>query len=570
MSTTRTARTLRLSAAGVLSLFAISASALAAEEPKSFLKASSEDMQWWREARLGMFICWGPVSLKGVEIGWGRGKAWPDQRQGGGGPIPVEVYDNLYKEFNPTLFDAKEWVEVVKAAGMRYVIFLVKHHDGFCLFDTHLTDYKITSPGSPFRRDIAAEIAKACREAGIGLFWYYSQPDWHHPDYRTENHARYIQYLHGQIRELCSDYGKVEGIWFDGLGGSAKDWDAENLFKVIRELQPHVIVNNRCGLPADFDTPEQVIGRFQTHRAWESCITLGTQWAWKPKDRIKSLKECIDIIVRCAGGDGNLALNTNPMPDGRIEPRQVERCREIGTWLRQYGATIYSTRGGPFKPGSWGAATCKDKTIYVHILKWEGDSVALPAIPKKIVASRALTGGTASVKQIDVGIELSVSKPDRQELDTIVALELDGPAFGIKPSRLASGSVAAGKKAKASNVFRNMAEFSPDKAFDDDFETRWGCDWGTKAAWLEVDLEKPTTFDRALLSEPYGRVVEFELQCKEGDEWRTFARGTTIGDRRELTFTSVTARFVRLDLKTTEGPSIWEFQLFEPKEPAGQ
>ncbi|HUT35156.1 MAG TPA: alpha-L-fucosidase [Planctomycetota bacterium] len=532
-------------------------------------KATAEAMQWWREARLGMFICWGPVSLKGVEIGWGRGKARPDQKQGGRGPVPAEVYDGLYKHWNPTLFDAKEWVAVAKDAGARYIIFLVKHHDGFCLFDTKLTDYRITSPLSPFRRDIAAEVAQACREAGIKLLWYYSQPDWHHPDYRTANHARYIEYLHGQLRELCSRYGRIDGIWFDGLGGSARDWDAEGLFKLIRELQPHAVINNRCGLPGDFDTPEQRIGRFQGHRPWESCITLGTQWAWKPDDRIKSLKECVDTLVRCAGGDGDLALNTNPMPDGRIEPRQAERFREIGAWLKRYGEAIYATRGGPFRPAPWGAATCKGKTVYLHILKWDHDALTLPAIPRKILSSRLLTGGTVALKQTKEGIELSVPKPDRQELDTIVALDLDGPALEISSLAQASGSLAAGKKAKASNVFRNQAEFSPEKAFDDDLSTRWGCDWGTKAAWLEVDLGQPTTFARAVICEPYDRVREFELQCRdsEGDAWRTFHRGTTIGERLELRCQPVTARFVRLNLRTVEGPSIWEFQLYAPQKP---
>ncbi len=236
----------------------------AGEAERPHLRASPEAMRWWSEARLGVFICWGPVSLKGVEVGWGRGKARSDQKQGGHGSVPAEVYDSLYKEWNPTRFDAKEWVELVKTAGARYVIFLIKHHDGFCLFDTKLTDYRITSPLSPFRRDIGREIADACRAAGVKLFWYYSQPDWHHPDYRTADHARYIQYLHGQLRELCSNYGRIDGVWFDGLGGSAKDWDAEPLFQLIRELQPHAIINNRCGLAGDFDTR----GRRGASRAW--------------------------------------------------------------------------------------------------------------------------------------------------------------------------------------------------------------------------------------------------------------------------------------------------------------
>ena len=547
----------------------VAAALAAAGEPKTardYLKASDEAMQWWRDARLGAFICWGPVSLKGTEIGWSRG----GERRGrkGRGPIPVEVYDNLYKQFNPTRFNAKEWIDVVKASGAKYIIFLTKHHDGFSLFDTQLSDYKITSPLSPFRRDVTAEIAAACHDAGIRIFWYYSQPDWHHPDYRTANHARYIAYLHGQIRELCTHYGRIDGIWFDGLGGKAADWDAPSLFKLIRTLQPHALNNNRCGLPGDFYTPEQRIGRFDNQRPWESCITLGTQWAWKPNDRIKSLKHCIDMLVRCVGGDGNLALNTNPMPDGRIEPRQAERYKQIGAWLGKHGESIYATRGGPFRGTSQFAATYRGKTVYVHVLGWKHDPVTLPPIAAKIASSSVLTGGTVAVDQNEERIEISVPKAHRQELDTIVVLELDRPAAALNPGKLASGSVAAGKPARASNVFQKSPTYSPDKAFDDDFDTRWGCDWGTKSCWLEVDLGKPATFARALLSEPYGRVRHFELQRKDGDEYVTFARGTTIGERRLLTFPPVTARTVRLNiLRCTDGPSIWEFQLFPPPKP---
>ena len=301
----------------------------AGETPRDYLAVKPQDMRWWREARFGVFICWGPVTLTGKEIGWSRG----GERRGrkGRGPTPVEVYDNLYKRWNPTAFDAREWIEVVKASGAKYVIFLTKHHDGFCLFDSQLTDYKITSPLSPFRRDVTAEIAEACHEAGIRIFWYYSQPDWHHPDYRTPRHDQYVRYLHGQVRELLTRYGRIDGLWFDGLGGRAEDWDAPALFKLARTLQPHILINNRCGLPGDFDTPEQRVGRFNNRRPWESCITLGTQWAWKPNDRIKSLAQCISLLVRCAGGDGNLALNIAPMPDGRIEPRQAQRLREMAS-----------------------------------------------------------------------------------------------------------------------------------------------------------------------------------------------------------------------------------------------
>ncbi len=205
---------------------------------------------------------------------------------------------------------------------------------------------------------------------------------------------------------------------------SAKIWDSETLFRQIRQLQPEILINNRCGMRADFDTPEQMIGAFQTERAWESCITIGDQWAWKPNDRIKSLTECLHTLIRVVGGDGNLLFNVGPMPDGRIEPRQVERLREMGDWLKQYGESIYATRGGPFKPGDWGVSTHSDNKIYLHILAWPTETLLLPPLPQPIIGSQTLNGGQVVVKQSDQGIEISVPQADRMPVDTIVRLEL--------------------------------------------------------------------------------------------------------------------------------------------------
>ena len=531
------------------------------EESSDYLRASEQDVQRWQEMRFGLFIHWGPVSLKGTEIGWSRG----GERRGrsGTGSIPAEIYDNLYKQFNPVKFNADEWVQVAKDAGMKYLVFTSKHHDGFSMFDSKLTDYKITN--SPFKRDVVKELADACHRAGLALGFYYSPVDWYHPDYHTENHSRYIEFLHGQLRELCSNYGKVDIIWFDGLGGSAKDWDSENLLKMIRQLQPHVIINNRAGLPADHDTPEQRIGKFQADRPWETCMTLCQQWAWKPDDQMKSLKQCIDTLVRVAGGDGNFLFNVGPMPDGRIEPRQVARLKEMGDWLREFGESIYATRGGPFKPASWMASTHKGNVIYVHILAWPGDTITLPPISGNILSSSLLTGDSARVIQTSEGIEISVPKAHRQELDTVIKLQLDGPAADIVPISLPSASLACGKKVTASNVYQNSPGYGPDKAVDDDPATRWATDSGTTQAWLEVDLGKPMTLSRVKVSEAYDRVREFELQAKDGDKWQTFARGTKIGDDYVQQFQPVTARIVRLNiLKATDGPTIWEFQLFAP------
>jgi len=554
--------------------------------PTASIAANPEAIEKWKDLRFGMFICWGPVTLTGEEIGWSRGK-----------PTPIAEYDALYKKWNPDKFDAKAWVKIAKDTGCKYIVFLTKHHDGFCLWDTKQTDYNIMN--GPFKRDITRELAVACREAGIGFFPYYSTCDWHHPDFPvtspagnvkrpTSNLDRYTDYLEAQVKELITGYGPLVGIWFD-VPQCFDKARGERVIRHVRALQPDILVNNRTGAPGDFDTPEQNVGGFQATRPWESCITLGTQWTWKPNDKLKSYVEAVRMLVVCSVNDGNLALNTNPMPDGEIEPRQVENFRKIGAWLEKYGESIYGTRGGPFVapdwkkrqfntdlehfavPGGawWGGSTRKDNIIYLHILRWPTDTITLPAIQPRIVKHTVLTGGEATVKQTATDIEVTVAAAPRDGPDTIIKLELDAPAMDIPALKCSprSGSLAFGKPATSSNVFQKQSEYGADKAFDDDPTTRWGCDFGTHACWLEVDLGAERTFARAFISEPYGRVQEYELQVQKDGAWQTFHRGTTIGENCAITFAPATGQRVRLNLlKTTEGPSIWEFQLFQPTE----
>ena len=550
-----------------------SISALAQQEQDTewdMLTAKPEIVKAWQDMRFGMFNCWGPVSLTGLEIGWSRGapRGGEFRVREGQGPTPVEVYDNLYKSWKPDKFDARQWVKIAQDAGQKYMIFLVKHHDGFCLYDSKLTDYKSTGPESAWKVDVMKHVADACHEADLKLIIYYSQPDWHHPDYRTKNHHRYIEYLHGQVRELLTNYGRIDGFWFD-LGGKPEDWDSEKLFKMMRTLQPWLIINNRCGFPGDFDTPEQRLGAFQLERPWETCMTLNSQWSWKPDDKIKSLKECIDVLVTCAGRNGNLALNTGPMPNGRIEPRQAERFRQIGKWLKQYGQSIYATRGGPF----WGlgcVSTRRENTIYVHVLKWHDDAVVLPPIAKKIVSHQVLTGGTGTVTQTDEDVEIFVEPGDRQKLDTIIALRLDGPAEDLEPAAVLSGPLTFGKKVTASHVYdanpKAAGRYRPQNAVDGDPRTGWTFNPDVQSAWLEVDLGAEYTFDRAWLNEPYDRIRRFELLAKENGRWKTFHSGTTIGEDFTVKFDPVTSRYVRLQVhETTINPLVGEVQLFKAK-----
>jgi alpha-L-fucosidase len=417
--------------------------------------APSAALERWKDHRFGMFVHWGPVSIVGTEIGWSRGGERRGWKGSGKGNVPVEVYDNLYRMFNPVKFNPDEWVQLAKDSGMKYLVFTTKHHDGFCNFDSKLTDYKITSPRCPYGKDIVRMLSDACRRGGVDWGVYYSQPDWYHPDYRSgDAHAKYIKYLHGQVRELLTGYGPTKMWFFDGLGGTAADWDAPALLGMMRKLEPQLVINNRAGLPADYDTPEQRIGLFQSHRPWETCATVGRQWAYDPDEKLRSPEECLRGLVCCAIGDGNLLFNVGPRPDGTIEREHASRLLAMGDFLKKYGESIYATRGGPFiapdedkRPPTrhdfvlaegnwWGGSTYKENAVYLHILRWPSNTIHLPAIPRKIVRHRLLTSaGKAQVTQSSTGIRVSVPPPQRAAVDTIIKLELDGAAGSIPPLR---------------------------------------------------------------------------------------------------------------------------------------
>ncbi len=537
------------------------------DEP-AYLHARPQMIRRWQDLRFGMFLHWGPVSLKGTEIGWSRGGPRRGRKDARTGEIPVDEYDNLYKTFNPVQFNADEWAQIARDAGVKYMVFTSKHHDGFSMFDTAQTDYKITSRDSPYGKDVCRQLADACHRHGLALGWYYSPRDWYHPDFATENHGRYLDFYMNQLRELCTNYGKVDILWFDGLDSPRPLWGniPEKSFMMLRTLQPDIILNNRGGLPGDYDTPEQRVGGFNRERPWETCMTICRQWAWKPNDLMKSQKECIQTLLRTVGGDGNLLFNVGPMPDGRIEPRQVERLREMGAWLSRYGNGVYGTRGGPFKPGRWGASTCRDDRIYLYVMNWpEEGPLELPA-GVKIQAARLLSAGTLKTGRTDVGMTIEVSPEYRDPIATVIELTVDGRAFDIRPVGMEGAtSLASGKKATASNVYQKMAAYGPAMAVDDDPQTRWATDSGTRAAWLEVDLGRPATIKRVVIDEPqeYKRVQAFELQYHDGTAWRTFHQGTAIGPDWSVTVQPATAQRVRLNiLEATDGPTIREFMLF--------
>ncbi len=409
---------------------------------------TSQAVREWQEKRFGMFIHWGPVSIKGTEIGWSRGRE-----------VPSEEYDQLYRRFNPVKFDAEEWVKVARDAGMKYLVLTSKHHDGFCLWPSKYTDYHIGN--TPFKRDVMKELSAACKKYGVEFSTYHSICDWYHPDYpmgspggKSEkpnpNMPRYYEYLKNQTKEIIDNYGPLGIMWFDGEW--EKPWTREygnEIYDYLKDIQPNLVINNRVSKgrhgmagttkqselnAGDYDTPEQQIGGFNRERPWETCMTICRQWAWKPKDKMKSAKECIQTLLHTVGGDGNLLFNVGPMPDGRIEPRQVERLIQMGAWLKKYGDGVYGTRGGPFKPGKWGASTCKASKIYLYVMNWgTKDRVVLPSIDCEIISYRTFGGGQLLLKQNKNSIEIRLPASERDEIATVIELTVKGRAFDIKP-----------------------------------------------------------------------------------------------------------------------------------------
>jgi len=431
---------------GLFSVAGCIAQERAGSAPDKAVETAAERTAWFREAKFGMFIHWGPYSLASVEA------SWPIMTPGPNPAISEAEYRALPRRFNPARFDAKAWVRLAKAGGQRYMVFTSKHHDGFCMFDSALTDYQITK--TPYGRDIVVQFAAACREERMPLGFYYSPPDMNHPGFRdTSKLAKenwrgeperpewttYLDYVGGQLRELLTKYGPVALIWFDGLDNQEK-YDGSRFHSLIHQLQPATLINNRIGLPGDFETPEQFVPdtiptkssrtrlaglehpKVPTGPAalpaspddfllWETCMTINDTWAYNKNDRnFKSATQLIRSLVEVASKGGNLLLNVGPTPEGTIQPEFEERLRAIGAWLRVNGESIYGTTYGPLQNLAFGRTTAKGKTIYLHVFEWPRGNVELSGLTRQVSEVRLLAGGKP-LKYRQAGAVLTVEVP---------------------------------------------------------------------------------------------------------------------------------------------------------------
>jgi len=288
-------------------------SAKAQQTPANF----DEHLQWWRDARFGLFIHWGPITLTGAEISWcmRTDLTWckPDY-------VVPEIYQQLYKQFNPVKFDARQWVKYAKDAGMKYIVFVSKHHDGFVEWDSKLTDYKITN--TPFGRDVIRELSDAAKEAGMPFGVYFSPGDWHDKDCRSATNDVFVKRMHGYLTELLTNYD-IKLLWFDYDGFPNPSFPEETA-TLVRKLKPGIIINNRLeplhpdeshgmiGKWGDYCTPENRVGSYCDAVPWETCATLGKGWSWRSNDKPKDLRFALRTLIGCVGGDGNLLLNVGP------------------------------------------------------------------------------------------------------------------------------------------------------------------------------------------------------------------------------------------------------------------
>ncbi|MBZ0297809.1 MAG: alpha-L-fucosidase [Anaerolineae bacterium] len=405
-------------------------------------QVSEQGLKWFQDVRFGMFIHWGPSAVPARHDWIMAAEA-----------ISVPDYEKFVEQFNPTKFNAEEWVSIAADAGQKYIVFTSRHHDGFSMYDTALSDYKITN--TAFGRDPVRELADACaRRSDIKLGFYNSLLDWHHPAYRFREESGlawsdYLDFLHGQVRELCTNYGEIACMWFDGewprheftpeqayfkAGGS---FEYEKLYNMIHTLQPDAIVlNNRHDKPLpgediqgfEQDLPGMNTKGFNTSTIsdmpFEVCMTINDHWFYiRNSNNYKSLRTLVHYLARSASAGANYLLNVGPTAEGEILPVHASRLRGIGTWLQVNGESIYGTRAGVITPSTGVVSTRKGDTHYVHLLDYISDNVTLTAVPKSISQARLLRNGEAvTMAWHDDALVLTVPEAQRDPINTVVVL----------------------------------------------------------------------------------------------------------------------------------------------------
>jgi alpha-L-fucosidase len=414
----------------------------------------SSHTAWWEDARFGMFIHWGLYAIPA------RGE-WVRANE----RCRDEAYRAYAQEFDPVRYDPRAWAALARRAGMKYAVMTTKHHDGFCLFDSKLTDFQATK--TPAGRDLIGEYVDAFRAVGLRVGFYHSLIDWNHPHYPVDrfhprredeeakaqdrDFAKYLEYLHGQVRELLTNYGKIDLMWFDFSYGemAGEKWRGTELVKMVRKLQPEIVLNNRLGdrdksvkeamKYGDFQTPEQAIptspctDEDESPVLWEACMTLNDHWGYARDDHnCKSPAQVVRMLVDCVSKNGNLLLNVGPTAKGEIPGESVERLEAVGRWMDANGESIHGCGSAGLPKPDWGRFTRKGNALYAHLFEKPTGAIVLPGLAGKIRKARVLADGS----EVDAGVPWTMAGnagdaflklPGMKfldDLDTVIALEL--------------------------------------------------------------------------------------------------------------------------------------------------
>jgi alpha-L-fucosidase len=379
-------------------------------------------MKWWHDARFGMFIHWGVYSTIGRH-------EWVMENEG----IPVSEYEPYAKAFTPKPNAARDWARLARRAGQKYMVMTTKHHEGFCLFDTKTTNY--CAPRQGPGRDLVREYVDAARAEGLRVGFYYSLMDWHHPDgarCATDEAARrrFVDYLHEHVRELLTNYGKVDVLWYDVAWPlDANGFESERMNETVFTLQPEIIVNNRNKLEGDFSTPEQRIEAAQNGRAWESCMTLNGSWGYHANDtEWKTPKTIVRNLISCCRDGGNYLLNIGPRGDGSIPEDSVRILETVGAWLERNGSAIYTSELCQPRRSAYAMFTRTGNTLNMHIHAWPGETAVITGLLTPVKSARLLASGQAvrfqQEKLRTKLIGLPRNAPDTPL--TTIAIECDG------------------------------------------------------------------------------------------------------------------------------------------------
>jgi alpha-L-fucosidase len=398
----------------------------------------SQRMKWFHEARFGMFIHWGLYSL----LGRGEWVMFHER-------ISRDEYAKLAERFNPSRFDADAWAGLAAEAGMKYMVLTTRHHDGFCLFDSQVSDF--TSVKTAAKRDFVAEYVEACRKAGLKVGFYYSLLDWRFPGYfdpvkYKESAQAMVEQYHRQVVELMTHYGKIDVLWYDGAwlpyAPEGTDvpafWGSRQVNAEVRKLQPHILINNRSGVDEDLDTPEQHVTASKPGRGWESCMTMGDSCGWgyiKNNPNMKTLPQLLQNLSTAAAGEGNYLLNCGPKPDGRIRAKEQARLRAMGAWLDRHGEAVYGSQRCPLSGGMLGLWTAKGTTGYLHVFRWPGQEAVTAWVGTKPKSAELLTTGKRAKVRLEHNGRLVISGLPRKPPDknaAVIKVEFEGKIKTIR------------------------------------------------------------------------------------------------------------------------------------------